>query len=222
MLYATSGAQSCVKLCTEGSPPCYASFSWDRWPGTSWERPNPLAGPRCAQRVHTSLIFLVIGGPVRGQVSVVTPPRTLRSEFTHARWEGKQNKDHSASQCVIYTSANRMWEDGGHPTGGPFFWLFILFFIFFFERERERHSPHRPVLALSTRAENRQLGGPVKVRRSDSYISSPLSRAAELTSALIIAAGLWRRSLRTPGGKPWARMRQWKGASGRASDGPPP
>lgn len=171
-------------------------------------------GPRCTQRVHTSLIFRVIGGPVRGQVSVVTPPRTLRTEFTHARWEGKQNKDHSASQCVIYTSANRMWEDGGRPTGGPFFGFF--FFV------RERHSPHCPVLALSARAENRQLSGPVKVRRSASYISSPLSRAAELTSALIIAAGLWRRSLRTPGGKPWARMRQWKGASGRASDGPPP
>lgn len=104
--------------------------------------------------------------------------------------------------------------------GGTIFLFFVFFVLFFFFWER--HSPHRPVLALSARAENRQLGGPVKVRSSASYISSPLSRAAELTSALIIAAGLWRRSLRTPGGKPWARMRQWKAAWGRASDWPPP
>lgn len=76
-------------------------------------------------------------------------------------------------------------------------------------------SPLSCPCPLCTRR-NRQLGGPVKVRRSASYISSPLSRAPELTSALIIAAGLWRRSLRTPGGKPWARMRQWQGASGGA------
>lgn len=59
--------------------------------------------------------FLCYRGSVRGQVYVVKTPKTIQTEFTHPRWEEKQNKEHSASQCVIYTSANRMWEDGARP-----------------------------------------------------------------------------------------------------------
>lgn len=53
LLYATSGVQNCVKLCTKESSPCYINFSWDCWSGTSWERPNPPVGSPDAHGAFT-------------------------------------------------------------------------------------------------------------------------------------------------------------------------
>lgn len=158
--------------------------------------PSPLMHTACSHFCHRAYI-----GPIRGQVSALAqgPPEMVRIDFTHPRWE--KTKQGPLSLCA---SSIRLQTGCGRIEGVP--WGTFL---------SAPLSPPSCPHPLCTRR-NRQLRGPVKVRRSASYITSLLSWgwAAELTSALIIAVGLWRPSPRIPGGKPWARMRQWKGASG--------
>lgn len=213
LLYATSGAQNCVKLCTEGSPPCYVNFPWDRWSGTSRGKNEFPVGPpiaHCAFTLHSSSVLSGVLEEVR---CLWSRPQGRSEQNSHIH-AGRKNKTRttrppSASSIRLQTGCGRT---EGVPRGRR---LRVDFFVGIFLRLPL--SPLSCPRPLCTRR-NRQFGGPVKVRRSASYISSPLSRAAELTSALIIAAGLWRHSLRTPGGKPWARMHQWQEAFRRRCD----
>lgn len=62
LLYATSGAQNCVKLCTEGSPPCCVNFPWDRWSGTSRGKNEFPVGPPIAHGAFTLHSSSVLSG----------------------------------------------------------------------------------------------------------------------------------------------------------------
>lgn len=120
--------------------------------------------PHESETVSSHKLTLIPEGAWRSTgVSIQRWPREMvRMSFTHT-WRKKKkppNKGRPTPQCVIYMSANRMWEDRRRPTGEGFSSAPLSLSSF----------PH-PLC----RRRNRRLSGLVHGRRSASYITALLS-----------------------------------------------
>lgn len=136
--------------------------------------------PHESETVSSHKLTLIPEGAWRSTgVSTHRWPREMvRMSFTHT-WREKKapNKGRSTPQCVIYMSANRMWEDRMRPTGEGFSSAPLSLSSF----------PH-PLC----RRRNRRLSGLIHGRRSASYITALLSPGwtVQFARRLIKAPGL--------------------------------